>query len=169
MKVLIPKKKIQKRVRELAKQIELDYIDKENLIILIVLKGAFVFAADLIREFKRPVRIEFITAKSYVEEETSGNVQVSFNVPVDIKYYNVLIIEDIVDTGLTLQKLISELSKYNPPSIKVCTLLNKQERRQVDYEPDYSGFKIDNHFVVGYGLDFCEYGRNSSSIKHGKE
>jgi hypoxanthine phosphoribosyltransferase len=158
--VLLSEQQIRERVRELAHQIEQDYQGRE-LLIVFVLKGALIFVADLIREMDRHVRLDFMVVSSYgARTETSGSVRIVTDMRSDVRGQDVLIIEDIIDSGLTLQEIIQHLTVRNPASIEVCTLLSKPARRQVDVDVRYVGFEIPDEFVVGYCLDFNERYRN---------
>ncbi len=162
--ILFPRDVIQKRVRELAGQISKDYADRE-LIIIGILKGAFIFMADLIREISIPCRIDFTRLASYGDgSDSSGKVVMTKDIETSIKGRDILIVEDILDTGLTLQYLVGWLKERNPDSLKICVLLDKRRRRKVSFEADYVGFTIDDGFVVGYGLDFNEKYRFSPDI-----
>jgi hypoxanthine phosphoribosyltransferase len=162
--ILFSRDAIQKRVRELAGQISKDYEDRE-LIIIGVLKGAFIFMADLIREISIPCRIDFTRLASYGDgSDSSGKVVMTKDIETSIKGRDILIVEDILDTGLTLQYLVGWLKERNPDSLKICVLLDKRKRRKVSFEADYVGFTIDDGFVVGYGLDFNEKYRFSPDI-----
>jgi hypoxanthine phosphoribosyltransferase len=162
--ILFPRDAIQKRVRELAGQISKDYADRE-LIIIGILKGAFIFMADLIREISIPCRIDFTRLASYGDgSDSSGKVVMTKDIETSIKGRDILIVEDILDTGLTLQYLVGWLKERNPDSLKICVLLDKRKRRKVSFEADYVGFTIDDGFVVGYGLDFNEKNRFSPDI-----
>ena len=155
-KILFPRAAIQKRVQELASQISGDYVDRE-LVVIGILKGAFIFMADLIREISIPCKIDFVRVASYgASSENSGKVIMTKDIETSIKGRDILIVEDIVDTGLTLQYLIEWLKERNPHSLKICVFLDKRKRRKVSLEADYVGFTIDDGFVVGYGLDFNE-------------
>ncbi|MGA2554387.1 MAG: hypoxanthine phosphoribosyltransferase [Smithella sp.] len=162
--ILFPRDTIQKRVRELAGQISKDYADRE-LIVIGILKGAFIFMADLIREISIPCRIDFTRLASYGDgSDSSGKVVMTKDIETSIKGRDILIVEDILDTGLTLQYLVGWLKERNPDSLKICVLLDKRKRRKVSFEADYVGFTIDDGFVVGYGLDFNEKYRFSPDI-----
>ena len=157
--VLYPKDVIEKRVRELAGTISRDYEGKE-LIVIGILKGAFIFMADLIRCLSVPCRVDFVRLASYGEgPSSSGRVVMTKDIETSIKDRDILIVEDVVDTGLTLSFLVNWLKERNPCSIKVCAFLDKRKRRRVPFEADYVGFTIDDGFVVGYGLDFNEKAR----------
>lgn len=153
-KILIDEERIQKRVAELGREITRDYTDKEPLVIC-VLKGAMIFLADLVRHIDVQLEIDFMAVSSYGSStETSGAVRILKDLDEAIEDRDILIVEDIIDTGLTLNYLIENLQARNPRSIRICTLLDKPSRRRVDIKPDYCGFTIDDVFVVGYGLDF---------------
>jgi len=157
--VLYPKDVIKKRVQELAGTISRDYEGKE-LIVIGILKGAFIFMADLIRCLSVPCRVDFVRLASYGEgTSSSGKVVMTKDIETSIKDKDILIVEDVVDTGLTLSFLVNWLKERNPCSIKVCAFLDKRKRRRVPFEADYVGFTIDDGFVVGYGLDFNEKAR----------
>jgi len=163
-KILFPKETIQKRVREMANQISKDYAGKE-LILIGVLKGAFIFMADLIREINIPCRVDFARLASYgAGSESSGKVVLTKDIETSIKDKDILIVEDILDTGLTMQYFVEWLKERNPKSLKTCVFLDKRKRRKVPLEADYVGFTIDDGFVVGYGLDFNEMYRFSPEI-----
>ncbi len=148
------------RVRELGAQITRDYVDRP-LVLVCVLKGSFVFAADLARAIDLPLRIDFLGVRSYGEgTESSGVVQITQDLSRPIEHEDVLIVEDIVDTGLTIAHLMDLLRTRGPASIKVCSLLHKPARAKVKINVDYLGFTIEDRFVVGYGLDFAERYRN---------
>jgi len=162
--ILFSRDAIQKRVREIAGQISKDYEGRE-LIMIGVLKGAFIFMADLIREISIPCRIDFTRLASYgAGSDSSGKVVMTKDIETSIKGRDILIVEDILDTGLTLQYLVEWLKERNPQSLKICVLLDKRKRRKVSFEADYVGFTIDDGFVVGYGLDFNEKYRFSPDI-----
>jgi hypoxanthine phosphoribosyltransferase len=157
---LISESDIEKRVTELAKQISGDYKDKGDLVLVGVLKGAFVFLADLSRRMTIPRTIEFIAVSSYQGGSLStGAVRLVMDVRGNIEGRHVLIVEDIVDTGHTLKYLIGMLESHRPASIRTCTLLHKAESVEVDIDIDYIGFGIGNEWVVGYGLDYAEHDR----------
>jgi len=159
----ISKEEIDKRVKEIATNISNDYKDKEP-VILLTLKGAIIFGADLMREITIPLKIETIIAKSYGNNiQTSGAVNILQN-QVDFKNKDIIIIEDIVDTGLTMKKLLEHLKKEEARSIEICTLLYKPDNIVEKVDVKYCGFSIKPLFVVGYGLDYAEYGRNLKDI-----
>jgi len=158
--VLISEDDIQKRVAELAEQISADYADMGDIVLIGVLKGAFIFLADLSRRLTIPRTIEFIAVSSYATGSiSSGAVRLVMDVRGNIENRHVLIVEDIVDTGHTLKYLIGILESHRPASIKTCALLHKAESAEVDVSIDYIGFDIGHEWVVGYGLDYAEKGR----------
>ncbi len=155
-KILIDEKTIARRVTELAGEISAAYEGKK-LLLVCVLKGAMIFAGDLMRRLKIPVEIDFIAVSSYgTDTVSSGVVRILKDLDSSIKGKDVLIVEDIVDTGLTLKYLCKNLLSRQPRSLKVVTLLDKPARRLVECVPDYCGFEIPDHFVIGYGLDYNE-------------
>lgn len=158
--ILISEEKLKEKIKELGKQIERDYKDKD-LLVVCVLKGAVLFLSDLIREINLPLSIDFMAVSSYGNAtKSSGVVRIIKDLEKDIQGKDLLIVEDIVDSGLTLSYLIENLKSREPRSVKLCTLLDKPERRKVDVSIDYTGFVIPDEFVVGYGLDFAEVYRN---------
>jgi hypoxanthine phosphoribosyltransferase len=165
-RVLITSEQIQQRVRELAAQIEADY-PEGPLYVISVLKGAFIFVADLVRALKRhSVRIEFMGISSYGNAKTSsGQVKVTRDLDVNIEGQHVLIVEDIVDSGVTLNYLTRLLEQRHPKSLEIATLLDKPERRINPVRVKYTGFQIPDEFVVGYGLDYAEDYRNLNDIR----
>ena len=150
---------IQQRVRELAEMISKDYEGK-NLLAVGILRGAFMFLSDLVRAIKVPLTVDFVIASSYMKEATTGEVKVYYDVREDVKDKDVLLIEDIVDTGITLNHIRERMLQKRPRSLKICAFLDKKERRVVDVPLDYTGFEIPNEFVVGYGLDYDNRYRN---------
>ena len=159
-KVLLSKEQIAAKVVQLGKEISRDFRGKE-VIVACVLRGAFVFCADLVRHLDLPLAIEFVEASSYGQSsDTSGNVQIKRDFDVDISGKHVLLVEDIVDTGLTLKRLKDMLLVRQPETLSICALLDKPSRRTVDLKPDYLGFTIPDEFVVGYGLDYAGRYRN---------
>ncbi len=158
--VLISEADIDKRVRELAAQISTDYADKGDIVLVGVLKGSFIFLADLSRRLTIPRTIEFIAVSSYDNGNiASGAVRLVMDVRGNIENRHVLIVEDIVDTGHTLAYLIGMLESHRPASIRTCALLHKAESPEVDVAIDYVGFGIGDEWVVGYGLDYAERDR----------
>lgn len=156
-RVLIGEQKVMEKVAELAGTLKEEYRDKHPLVIGI-LKGSFVFMADLIRMMGIPVEIEFVGLSSYGKgaTESAGKVKVVQGLKTPVKGRHVLVIEDIVDTGLTIRFLLDNLKKKKPASLKLCALLDKPSRRKIDVPIDYLGFSIPNVFVVGYGIDWDE-------------
>ncbi|HHV61778.1 MAG TPA: hypoxanthine phosphoribosyltransferase [Firmicutes bacterium] len=158
--VLLHEDEIKKRVKELGEQIACDYRGKE-LVVVGILKGALVFMADLVRHLSIPVIIDFVAISSYgAATKSSGAVRILKDLDAPIENKHVLIVEDIIDTGLTLSYLAENLRARKPLSVKICTLLDKPDRRKIDIRPDYNGFQIPDKFVVGYGLDYSEKYRN---------
>jgi len=157
---MLSTEQIAARVRELGAQIAAEYRDR-NLVLVVVLKGSFIFAADLCRAIDGHVRIDFLGVRSYGEgTETSGVVQITQDLSRPIANEDVIIVEDIVDTGLTIAHLMDLFRTRNPRSVKVCALLHKPARARVAVNVDFLGFTIEDKFVVGYGLDFGERYRN---------
>ena len=164
VKVLITAEEIARRVKELADEISRDYEGKE-LLVVGILKGAWIFLADLVRQLKVPVYIDFMTVSSYGKStRSSGVVKIVTDLRCAIEDKDVLIVEDILDAGLTLKYITDSLRLRRPRSLKLCVLMDKPERRLVNIEPDYRGFVIPNKFVVGYGADFAERFRNLPCI-----
>ncbi len=158
--VLISEEEIQQRVAVLAEQISADYADDEELVLIGVLKGSFIFLADLSRKLTIPRTIEFIAVSSYGSgSRSSGAVRLVMDVRGNIEGKNVLIVEDIVDTGHTLNYLTGMLESHRPATVKTCALVRKAERAEVDVDVDYLGFDIGDEWVVGYGLDYAEQNR----------
>lgn len=158
-RILYSRDEIGQRVHALAEKISKDYEGRE-LLLVGVLKGAFIFMADLIRCLKIPCTIDFIRVASYgAGTESSGEVTVTKDIEILITGKDVLIVEDIVDTGITLDFLVKKLRERNPRSLRVCALVDKRGRRKVRFEADYTGFTMDDGFIVGYGLDFNETSR----------
>ena len=159
-KTMLSEEEIKAKVAELGKKIEEDF-EGQDLLVVGILKGASVFVSDLIRNINLDVNIDFMSVSSYGNStESSGSVKILKDLDVDIKGKNVLIVEDIIDSGLTLSNLTRELSARDPKSLKICTLLDKPQRRKVDIPVDYVGFVIEDKFIVGYGIDYAEKYRN---------
>lgn len=157
---IITQEQMRNRIRELGRQISTDYAGKD-LVLVGVLKGAYAFFADLARAIRIPVRVDFIVVTSYgTGAKTSGKVKLVTELTEQIKNKDVLLVEDIVDSGLTVQYLMKALARRKPKSINVCTLLSKPERRVVDVHVQYIGFKIPDQYVIGYGLDYQQKYRN---------
>ncbi|MCX7905663.1 MAG: hypoxanthine phosphoribosyltransferase [Elusimicrobiales bacterium] len=157
--ILFSKEVISKRVNELARMISLDYKNK-NLFMVGVLKGCFMFISDLVKNVKLNLNIDFMMISSYDGKQSSGVVRILLDLKQSIEGKDVLIVEDIVDTGLTINYLVKNMKARKPASLEVCTLLNKPSCRKVRVKLKYVGFDIPNKFVVGYGLDYKEYYRN---------
>jgi len=164
MKLFLSEKDIQKRVSGLAREISKDFAGRE-LLLIGVLKGAFIFMADLTRELSLPVKTDFVRLASYGSgTQSSGKVEITKDVETSIRGKDVLVVEDIIDTGITLKYLTKRLKARKPRSLKVVALLDKPSRRKVDFQADYLGFEVEDHFVVGYGLDCDEAYRNLPGI-----
>jgi hypoxanthine phosphoribosyltransferase len=158
-KPLLTTREIQSKVKELADRISVDYAGKE-LLAVGILKGACMFFSDLVRSIEVPLTIDFIIASSYIKTETSGEVRIHYDIKEEMSDKHVLLIEDIVDTGITLKQIRERVLASSPRSLKICTFLDKKERRVVEVPLDYIGFEIPNMFVVGYGLDCDNKFRN---------
>lgn len=162
--VLIPRDEIARAVERLARQINKDY-EGRQLILIGILKGSFVFLADLIRQLDLPLEVDFVRLSSYgAAKETSGRVRVVHRLETLIQNRDVLVVEDIVDTGITTSFLLRYLRRKKPASLRLCALLDKPARRRVPVHIDYLGFTIPDKFVVGYGLDFDQRFRNLPDI-----
>jgi hypoxanthine phosphoribosyltransferase len=161
---VITRDQIQIRLRELAAQLNKDYAGQQ-LILIGVLKGVFIFLADLVRLLDMPVRVDFVRLRSYGTSSTSsGNVEITKDVEIPLRGQHVLIVEDIIDSGLTLEYLLRHLQKQEPRSIKICCLTDKLERRSLSVPLDYVGFVVAKGFLVGYGLDYAEDHRQYPDI-----
>ncbi len=155
--ILIDSATIERRVDELARQVSADYVDAGQLIVVGVLKGAFIFMADLCRRLTIPHRVDFIALSSYGQTAaTTGVVRMLMDLKTNISGRHVLVVEDIVDSGYTLDYLLRNFSTRNPASLRSCVLLSKPDRRKVEVELDYLGFEIPDVWVVGYGLDYAD-------------
>ena len=167
MSSLIPvltKEEIDTAVSKIARRISSDYKGCD-IVLIGVLKGAFIFLSDLIRKLTIPVKVDFAGLSSYgTQTATSGSIYLTKDIEIDLKKADVLIIEDIIDTGLSLTYLIDHIKKSNPKSVKICTLLDKRERRKTDINIDYVGHVIEKGFLVGYGLDYAEKFRNLPEV-----
>ena len=158
--ILFSEEVIKERISQLGKEISEDYKDKK-LYILSLLRGSFVYAADLSRAIDINAKIGFMTTSSYGNSETSsGNIKVVNDISDNIEGWDVLIVDDIVDTGITMDFVVKHIKKLNPASIKTCVLLDKPSRRKIEIKPDYCCFEIEDLFVVGYGLNYGDYYRN---------
>lgn len=162
-KTSIPEAEIKKHVKEVADRINLDMAGK-NPILIAVLNGSFVFAADLMRMITIPCEISFVKLASYEGTTSSGKITEVLGINEDLSGRTVIIVEDIVDTGLTMKRMVETLGTRNPASIHICTLLLKPEKLKVDLNIEYAAIEIPNDFIVGYGLDYDQQGRNLSDI-----
>lgn len=160
LKVMYEEEELQKRIKEIAEEIDKDYKDSKEIIIISVLKGAVFFTVDLVKKMKTDIILEVMQLSSYAGTESTGNIIVKKDLDCNIEGKDVLIVEDIIDTGRTLKFLKEYLASKNPKSLKVTVLMDKAERREVDVNVDYTGFVIPNKFIVGYGFDYDEKGRN---------
>ncbi len=159
-KIILTEEQIRKRVGELVREINDDFRGKD-LVIVALLKGSIVFLADLVRGFDREISFDFIGVKSYGDStQPSDNIVLDKELSIDIRDRNVLLIDDILDTGKTAKWILKYLKKFSPRQVKLCVLLNKQSRRRVDIQPDYCGFDVGDEFIVGYGLDYADRYRN---------
>lgn len=162
-KVSIPEAQIKARVKELAQQMSRD-LEGKNPLFLGVLNGAFIFAADLMREMTIPCEISFVKLASYQGTTSTGTVKEVLGINEDLTDRHVIIVEDIVDTGLTMKRMIESLGTRNPASVSVCALLVKPDKLQVELDLKYVAFKIPNEFILGYGLDFDQAARGLKDI-----
>lgn len=164
--VLIDEKTLQNRVAELGKEISADYADSDDLLLICILRGGMIFLVDLMRQITIPHKVDFMAISSYSVgvRESEGNVRLTLDLQTNIRDKDVLLIEDIIDSGHTISHVLELLSTRQPRSLKVCSLLDKAERREVNVPIDYRGFEIPNEFVFGYGLDIDEYYRNLTFI-----
>ena len=158
--ILLTEEQIQEQIKVVGKTLTEEYKNK-NLYVLSLLRGSFIFAADLVRAIDTKAKIGFMTTSSYGHsEESTGTVQVVNDIPDNIEGYDVLIVDDIIDTGYTMEFVVNHVKSLGAKSIKICTLLDKPSRRKVDLQPDYTCFKIEDLFVVGYGLNYGDHYRN---------
>ena len=163
--ILISEAEITARINELAHQITQDYADTKQLVVVGLLRGSFIFIADLVRHLDVPVEVDFMTVSSYGNAmESSRQVRIIQDLETAIKDRDVLIVEDIIDTGHTLSQVIKILATRQPKSLRICTLLNKPSRREVEVDIDWVGFEIPDEFVIGYGIDYAQQGRNLPHI-----
>jgi hypoxanthine phosphoribosyltransferase len=160
--VLVTEEQLKARIRELGEQISRDYREENDLLLICILRGGVLFLTDLMRHIEVPLSVEFMAVSSYGagNRESTGHVRITLDLISDIHDRNVLVIEDIVDSGRTLASVVELLTTREPKSLNVCTLLDKSERREVEVPLRYVGFSIPNKFVFGYGLDIDEYYRN---------
>ncbi|HIP43591.1 MAG TPA: hypoxanthine phosphoribosyltransferase [Aquifex aeolicus] len=165
LKLLIKEEDIRRRVKELAKEIEVSFEWKEPPVVVGLLKGAFIFLSDLVRQFNGFVIIDFMQVSSYGQStESSGTIRILKDLEIDVEGREVLLVDDILDTGLTMKEIYEFLRMKNPKTLKTCVFLDKKERRKVNFEADFVGFDVPDKFLVGYGLDWGEYGRNLPEI-----
>lgn len=163
---VLTKEEIEKAVSDIAQKISSDYKGCD-LILIGVLKGAFIFLSDLVRQLTIPVKVDFIGLSSYgFKTSPSESIHLTKDIEIDLKNKDILIVEDIIDTGLSLIYLIDHLKKFGPKSVKICALLDKHERRKADIQIDYLGRRIEKGFLVGYGLDYAEKFRNLPEVYH---
>lgn len=162
-KILFTKEQIEKRVAELGKEIS-DKYRGEDVLMVCVLKGSSIFYADLVRAMDIPVEFDFIHVSSYEGSSTTGEVKINKDLTVDVKGKNIVVVEDIIDTGVTMKALVPMLLARGPKSVSVCAMLDKPARRRVDFKGDYIGFEIPDEFVIGYGLDYAHKYRNIPEI-----
>jgi hypoxanthine phosphoribosyltransferase len=158
--LLISQHDIRDRVEALGEQITKDYLNSEKLVLLGLLRGSVVFMTDLMRQIRRPLTLDFMSVSSYAGTESSGFVRIDSDHKSTISGWDVILVDDIIDSGYTIHTIRKLLMDRNPKSLKICTLLDKVDRRKVDLTIDYCGFQIPDYFVVGYGLDIDEKGRN---------
>jgi hypoxanthine phosphoribosyltransferase len=164
LEILIPEEKIQSRVKELGRQISADYAGK-SVHLVCVLKGAYTFLSDLAREIEVPVTVDFLAVSSYGKgKSTSGEVQLTKDLDSSLEGKDVIVVEDIADTGITLNYLLNLLRSRRPATLRVAAFLSKPSRRQIDVAVDYVGFEIPDRFVVGYGLDLDQRYRNLRDV-----
>lgn len=160
LETLISEEELQQKISQLGEQISKDY-ENEEIIVLCILKGGVMFMTDLVKHIKVPIKMEFMVVSSYGDEyKSSGVVKILKDLDEPIEGKNVLIVEDIIDSGRTLKYIKNILKERSPASIKICTLLDKAEQREACVDVEYSGFTIGNEFVIGYGLDYKQYYRN---------
>ncbi len=159
-RTLFSREEIAKRVEELGIEISNDYKSKE-LVVICLLRGSFIFTSDLVRELTIPVEVDFMTTSSYGHSEnSSGNVDIVHDIRADVEGKDILIVDDIIDSGFTLEHVYKYLEGKSPNSIKICVMLDKPSRRKVELSPDYLGYTIPDVFIVGYGLNYGDFYRN---------
>jgi hypoxanthine phosphoribosyltransferase len=158
--VIISEADIRTRVKALGEEITRDYQDSEKILLLGLLRGSVVFLTDLMRHVNKPITMDFMSISSYNKSESSGFVRIDADHKTNIRGWDVILIDDIVDSGYTIRTVRKLLLDREPHSLKVCALLDKPDRHKVDIDIDYLGFSIPDYFVVGYGLDYDEKGRN---------
>lgn len=160
LKVMYEEEELQKRIKEIAEEIDKDYKDSKEIIIISVLKGAVFFTVDLVKKMKTDIILEVMQLSSYAGTESTGNIIVKKDLDCNIEGKDVLIVEDIVDTGRSMSYLLEHLRSKNPRTLKVCALANKAERREIEVPIDYIGFEVPNKYLVGYGFDIDNNYRN---------
>ena len=165
VQILISETEITARVNQLAKQITETYSDTDQLVVVGLLRGSFIFIADLVRRLNLPVEVDFMTVSSYGDKtESSRQVTILKDLETNIRDRDVLVVEDIIDTGHTLAQVLKIMQTRGPSSLSVCTLLNKPSRREVEVDVRWTGFDIPDEFVIGYGIDYAQQGRNLPHI-----
>ncbi len=168
-KVLVTEKQLEEKVTELAKKISEDYKGK-NLLFIVILRGAFIFASDLFKKIENLCEVDFMAVSSYGSgTQSTGQIKILKDLSNPIEGKDVIIVEDILDTGITLDNLIKMLKLRNPKSVEICACISKPARRKIDVEAKYIGFEVENEFIVGYGLDYNEKYRNLPYIGALKE
>jgi hypoxanthine phosphoribosyltransferase len=173
-RIVITQEEIESRVKFLGQKIHQDYEKSERLLLLGLLRGSVVFITDLMRNINRPITMDFMSISSYNKSESSGFVRIDADHKTNIRDWDVILVDDIVDSGFTIRTVQKLLLDREPSSLKVCALLDKPDRHKVDIKIDYLGFSIPDYFVVGYGLDYEEKGRNlpyiaSIDLKKGQD
>ncbi len=165
VEILISETEITARVNQLAKQISENYPNTEQLVVVGLLRGSFIFIADLVRRLNLPVEVDFMTVSSYgYSTVSSRQVKILKDLETNIHDRDVLVVEDIIDTGYTLAQVLKIMQTRGPASLSVCTLLNKPSRREVEVDIRWTGFDIPDEFVIGYGIDYAQQGRNLPHI-----
>ena len=165
IEILISESEIKARINHLAKEISDNYKTSDQLVVIGLLRGSFIFIADLVRRLNLPVEVDFITVSSYGNEmESSRQVRIIKDLETSIKDRDVLVVEDIIDTGHTLAQVLQIMQTRKPKSLSVCTLLNKPSRREIEVDVTWIGFDIPDEFVIGYGIDYAQQGRNLPHI-----
>ena len=165
VQILISETEITARVNQLAKQITETYSNTDQLVVVGLLRGSFIFIADLVRRLNLPVEVDFMTVSSYGDKtESSRQVTILKDLETNIRDRDVLVVEDIIDTGHTLAQVLKIMQTRGPSSLSVCTLLNKPSRREIEVDIRWTGFDIPDEFVIGYGIDYAQQGRNLPHI-----
>ena len=165
IEILISESEIKARISHLAKEISETFKTSDQLVVIGLLRGSFIFIADLVRRLNLPVEVDFITVSSYGNEmESSRQVRIIKDLETSIKNRDVLVVEDIIDTGHTLAQVLQIMQTRKPKSLSVCTLLNKPSRREIEVTVRWTGFDIPDEFVIGYGIDYAQQGRNLPHI-----